>query len=82
MVKRARKIQPIEEVEEVEEVEEEVEEDVPHKRVAPKPQYFTALLMNGATYEYCGMKFRAGIPQPVPIKYKARFKSNGWFQVS
>jgi hypothetical protein len=49
---------------------------------APQKKYFTALLMEGTTYEYLGMVFRKGVPSLVPMKYLQRFRCNGWFQVS
>jgi hypothetical protein len=52
------------------------------RQVANQRSEFTALLMQGTTYEYLGMVFRRGVPQGVPMKYYERFKSNGWFQVS
>lgn len=52
------------------------------RRVPDKPSTFTALLMNGVTYEFLGMKFRKNVPRDVPMKYLKKFRSNGWFQVS
>ena len=87
MVKKTRKTveAPEVEVDEPEEVtidEEEILVVASSARRRAVKENFVALLMQGTTYEYLGMKFRKGVPQPVPMKYLARFRSNGWFQVS
>jgi hypothetical protein len=73
--------------EELEDSEEELEESAPvasfgRRRPQPSKKFFTALLMEGLTYEIYGMKFRRGVPQQVPYKYISKFKTNGWFQLS
>ena len=76
-----------EEIEDSEEESEEVQDSAPvasfgRRRPQPSKKFFTALLMEGLTYELYGMKFRRGVPQQVPYKYISKFKTNGWFQLS
>jgi hypothetical protein len=92
---RKAKIEKEPEVDEVEEEEteeespvEETSNTVPVSTFGRKKAHgrggktFTALLMNGTTYEIFGMKFRRGVPQKVPMKYYDKFRTNGWFQLS